>query len=187
MVIVWARNFPNATRDHFLELIIFRATAKLANIHNRLTTFLYKNKFFFSKLNIKGSCIIFSWHGCWRLLCCIRMQYRQEETRQDYSDEPCWKTHGTVLEIKRTYWNGRSYWIGEVVLKCQCLQKFARITLLQVIDVISAVLQPFIWKDIVTYKKSRKGNRPAKGNYLKLAPLLAVNTILAVSNMSPTT
>ena len=59
MVIVWARNFPKATRDHFLELIIFRATAKLANIHNRLTTFLYKNSFFFQNSTLKEVALYF--------------------------------------------------------------------------------------------------------------------------------
>ena len=55
----------------FLNLINLIATTRLPNIHNRNTEFLYKEQFL-SKLN--KSCIIFSWHGWWRLLCCIWMQ-----------------------------------------------------------------------------------------------------------------
>ena len=55
MVIAGARNFPNATRDHFIGLIILIVTGGLANIHKIITSFFIKKQYF-SKLNIKESC-----------------------------------------------------------------------------------------------------------------------------------
>ena len=55
MVIAGARNFSNATRDHFIGLIILIVTGGLANIHKIITSFFIKKQYF-SKLNIKESC-----------------------------------------------------------------------------------------------------------------------------------
>ena len=56
-----------------------------------------------------------------------------------------------------------------MILQYQCLQRFARITLLQVIDLISALFQPFTWKDTLTYKKRKKRKSPSKRKLLTLS------------------
>ena len=104
----------------FLDLIILIAIARLANIHNKKTWFLCKKQFF-SKLNIRESCMIFSWHGRWRLVL-----YTNAVTTGWNQTRLLWWTmlknpNGMVLKIKWTYRNGRSYWIEEVILKCQSL------------------------------------------------------------------
>ena len=109
MVIVWGRNFLEA-----IHLIILIATARLANIRKRNTWFLYKKQFL-SKLSIKESCIIFFWLKWWRFVL-----YMDAVTIGGNQTRLLWWTmlensDGTVLNIKTTYWNGRSYWIEEVI------------------------------------------------------------------------
>ena len=112
------------------------------NIHNRNTLFLYNS--FYQNSTLKKVGLYFLDVGG-RSYCAVYVC--SNDCRKP--DKLLWWTmlvHCTVLKIKRTYWNGSSYWIEEVILKFQCLQTFAPITLLQVIDLISALVQPFICK-----------------------------------------
>ena len=58
MVIFGGRKFPQASRDHFLVTILI-ATAKLAKIHNRNISFLYKRQFFFPNSTKKKVALYF--------------------------------------------------------------------------------------------------------------------------------
>ena len=82
-----------------------------------------------------------------------------------------------VLKIERTYRNGRSYWTEQRRddFKVQCPQKFARIILLQVIDIISALLQTLYLKGYSRLQKTKKDKSPSK------------RKLFAISNPPPPT
>ena len=59
--------------------------------------------------------------------------------------------------------------MAEVTGGCQCLQRFARINLLQVKDLISALLQPFYLKEYTHLQEIKKRKSPRKRNLLAVS------------------
>ena len=73
---------------------------------------------------------------------------------------------GTVLKTDTLKWQKLP---EEVILKCQCLQRFARINLLRVKDLISALLQPFCLKEYTDLEKIKKRKSPSKRKLLAVS------------------